>query len=228
MSRKVRPRQAELPFPNTWGGPRKNAGRKPKGEEAGVRHAPREDVNGREPAHVTVKLRRGLPSLRTLEVDRVLRGAFEKGCDRFGFRLVHYSVQQDHIHLLVEAEDGKALARGMQGLLIRVAKALNKLWQHAGSVFADRFHSRLLRTAREVRNALVYLLTNARKHRQELAQVLDRFASGPWFDGWRETLRIRGMDGVRRPVALARTWLVTTGWRRWGLISVYAAPASRT
>jgi len=93
---------------------------------------------------------------------------------------------------------------------------------------AELGHSRLLRTAREVRNALVYLLTNARKHRQELAQVLDRFASGPWFDGWRETLRIRGMDGVRRPVALARTWLLTTGWRRWGLISVYAAPATRT
>jgi REP element-mobilizing transposase RayT len=223
---KPRLRQAEFVFPNTWGGPREGSGRKPKGEEAGVRHRSREPVSGREPAHVTVKLQKGLPSLRTLDVDRVLRRSFEKGCDRFGFRLVHYSVQSDHIHLLVEAEDGRALARGMQGLLIRVAKALNKLWQHAGSVFADRFHSRLLKTSREVKNALVYLLANARKHRHKLAQVLDRFASGPWFDGWRETLRIRGLDGVPRPVALARTWLLRTGWRRWGLISVYATPAN--
>ena len=219
-------RQAEFAFPKTWGGQRDGAGRKPNGEKAGVPHAPRERVNGHEPAHVTVKLRKGLPALRTLETDRVLRGAFEKGCDRFGFRLIHYSVQQDHIHMLVEAEDGRALARGMQGLLVRVAKALNRLWKHAGSVFNDRFHSRLLKTPREVKNALGYLLLNARKHRQKLAQVLDRFASGPWFDGWQETLRIRGLDGVPRPVALARTWLVRIGWRRHGLISVHATPAN--
>ena len=227
MSRaKTGPRQTEFAFRNTWGGLRDRAGRKPNGDRAGVRHARREQVNGREPAHVTVKLRGGMPSLRTMEVDGVLRGAFEKGCERFGFRLVHYSVQQDHIHMLVEAEDGKALARGMQGLLIRVAKALNKLWGHAGSVFADRFHSRLLKTAREVKNALVYLLGNARKHRRVMSQVLDRFASGMWFDGWKEAVNVRGLEGVARPVALARTWLVRVGWRRWGLVSVHAAPAS--
>ena len=153
MGRKeVGPVQGVLPFPNTWGGPERGGGRKPK-EGAGVRHLPREAVNGREPAHVTVKLRGGLPSLRTMDTDRVLRGAFEKGCERFGFRLVHYSVQRDHIHMLVEAEDGRALARGMQGLLVRVAKALNKLWRRVGSVFADRFHSRLLKTPSEVKNA---------------------------------------------------------------------------
>jgi len=197
---------------------REGAGRKPKGDRAGVSHRQREAVASRHPVHVTVRRREGLPSCRTKGSYAALRAAFAAGCDRFGFRLAHYSVQGNHLHFIVEAKDRAALSRGMQGLLIRVAKALNRVWGRRGSVFADRYHDHVLKTPREVRNALNYVLANAHNHGQRLAQGIDHFASGWWFDGWRGKHTIKGLEGVERPVATPRTWLLTTGWRRHGLI----------
>jgi hypothetical protein len=110
-----------------------------------------------------------------------------------------------------------------------VAKRLNKLWSRRGKVFADRYHDRILETPREVRNALNYVMHNARKHAAQgrvLAGVLkplDTFTSAPWFDGFRETITGRGIETIPRPVAVARTWLLTTGWRRHGLLSAATA-----
>ncbi|MFQ5505224.1 MAG: transposase [Planctomycetota bacterium] len=163
----------------------------------------------------------------------MLRGAFAAGSERFGFRLVQYSVQNDYLHLIVEGKDRRALSRGMQGLLIRVAKALNRLWGRRGTVFSDRYHDRILRTPREVRNVLRYVLQNTLRHwvqrygaprRKGIKPWLDPFASGCWFDGWKERLRLRGLEGVACPVAVARTWLLTEGWRRHGLISLEEQP----
>ena len=166
-----------------------------------------------------------MPTLRNRRVYAALRSAFAAGCDRFGFRLTHYSVQRDHIHMICEAKGRRALARGVQGLLIRVAKALNRLWGRKGSVFGDRYHDRVLRNPKEVRSCLAYVLNNARKHGLRLAQAVDVFASGWWFDGWREELRARGVPAVC-PVASARTWLLCVGWRRRGLIPVSEVPGS--
>ena len=215
--------QGQLPF-RSRGGVRPGAGRKPTGERAGVSHRARAKLAARFPVHVTVRVVAGLPRLRSRRVYAALRAAFAAGCDRFGFRLTQYSVQRDHIHMIVEAKDGRALARGMQGLLIRVAKALNRLWGRKGSVFGDRYHDRVLRTPREVRSALGYVLNNARKHGLRLAQGMDFFASGCWFDGWREKFRIRGVPDAPPPLAAARTWLLTLGWRRHGLIRLDEVP----
>src|SRR5436190_18402869 len=155
--------RGNLPF-RQHGGARPGAGRKPKGERAGVSHARRAGLAARFPVHVTAKLSRGLPRLRQRAEYAALRAAFAAGCNRFGFRLVHYAVLDDHLHFLVEAGDRKSLTRGLRGLLIRVAKALNKLWSRHGRVFADRFHDRILTTPREVRNAIQYVLKNAYKH----------------------------------------------------------------
>ena len=222
--KRVRTVNGVLPF-KTWGGARPGAGRKPKGEKAGVRHATRAALASRYPAHVTVKLRRGLPRLRRAREYAVLRGAFAAGCERSGFRLVHYAVLNDHLHLLVEGSGREAVVRGLQGLLIRVAKALNKLWGRKGSVFGDRYHDRVLKTPREVRLAIRYVLTNSFKHYPQLgsarsAEPMDMFTSGPWFDGWREEVNVLGIEAEVRPVAAARTWLLGTGWRRLGLLSL--------
>ena len=206
-----------MPF-RSWGGVRKGAGRTPVGKEAGVSHRPREALASRFPVHVTVCRREGLPSCRTKGAYAALRKAFAAGCDRFGFRLAHYSVQGNHLHFIVEAKDRAALSRGMQGLLIRVAKALNRVWGRRGSVFADRYHDHVLRTPREVRNALNYVLANARNHGRRLVQGIDHYASGWWFAGWREKPTMKGLEGIERPVATARTWLLNEGWRRHGLI----------
>src|SRR5207247_1292169 len=105
--------------------------------------------------------------------------------DEHGLRIVHFAIQSNHVHLLVEARDARSLSRGMQGLLVRIARNSNRAWKRKGSVFADRYHSRALRTPREVRNALVYVLQNSRKHGCHIAGV-DPFTSGRDFDGWKK------------------------------------------
>ena len=186
-------------------------------------HRARVSLASRHPVFVTVQLQRGLPNLRQRPEYRVLRAAFAAGAERFGFRLVHYSVMGNHMHLLVEAKDRRALTRGMQGLMIRVARALNKLWGRRGRVFADRYHDKVLKSPRHVRNVLAYVLHNARKHRVRL-KSLDTYSSAAWFDGWRENVNVRGLENVTRPVADARTWLLSIGWRRHRLISAFETP----
>ncbi len=170
---------------------------------------------------ITTRLVDGLPNLRRERTIALLRGALAAGADRFGFRLVEYSIQTNHLHFVAEGEDARPIARGMQGLLVRVAKALNRHWSRRGKVLVDRYHARILSTPREVRNALVYVLQNARKHSAQLTGV-DACSSGPWFQGWLDRIA-RGPS----PIASARSWLLAQGWRRAGLISVNEAPELR-
>jgi REP element-mobilizing transposase RayT len=188
------------------------------------------------PAHVTVRLRKDLPSLRLGKLVRALERTFASGCERQGFRLVHYSLQGNHAHLIVEAHDRDALGRGMRAIGIRLARAVNRIAGRKGSVLADRYHLRLLPTPREVRSALRYVLLNARRHaaaaRAKLAGVvrLDPASSARWFDGWKrekleEVVREGPSAGLARPaVARARTWLLTVGWRRYGLLDPADVP----
>ncbi len=189
-------------------------------------HRPRADFRERFPLHVTLRLRSGLPSLRRAVPYRVLRGAFASGGERLGFRVTEYSVQSNHVHLLVEGSDRVRIARGLQGLCIRIARRLNKLWMRRGSVFADRYHDVVLRTPRQVRHALVYVLQNGRKHGARFARV-DPYSSGPWFRGWRHPPPRPTAGGAwqaRDPTAAARTWLLTLGWRRHGRLAWSESP----
>ncbi len=213
--------QGRLPFKQR-GGARPGAGRKPVGDRAGVPHRSRSRYASRFPSHLTIRLQAGLRSLRTTAVHTLLRRCFADGSDRFGFRLVHYSIQGNHLHFLVEARDREAMARGMQGLLIRIAKGLNRHWGRRGGVFADRYHDRVLRTPREVRHALCYVFHNARRHGLRIEGGLDAYCSGWWFDGWRDAGRPTAVQ--QRPTAAARTWLLRAGWRRHRLIRLDEAP----
>jgi REP-associated tyrosine transposase len=206
-----------------WGGKRRGAGRKPKGEVALVSHAKRARLCPRHPVHVTVKLRTGLPSLRRKENHRALLDAFGAATGRFGMGVVHYSVQSNHVHLLVEAEDGRSLSRGMQGLCVRIARSLNRLWKRRGKVFADRYHAHVLQTPREVRNALRYLFHNTAHHGVRFLDGFDPFTSAEHFDGWKSPRRLsaESTSSALREVgflARARTWLLSVGWRRHGLL----------
>ena len=148
----------------TWGGARKNAGRprvRPKGY---MHHRRRPVLKARFPVIVTWKMKPEVWNLRSRRCFTALARAFWDGANRFGFRLVHYSVQGNHMHLLVEAKDERVLSRGMCGLGVRVAKALNRVMQRHGKVLLDRYHARILKTPTEVQKAREYLLTNARKH----------------------------------------------------------------
>ncbi len=217
-------RQGLLQFPLEWGGRRKRAGRKPTGDRSRVSHKKKPALKMGCPLHITIRLAPGLPSLRRKATYKILREVFVAAKERFGFRLVHYSVMGNHCHLIVEANDRRALTRGMSGLTIRMARALNKLWRRRGKIFADSFHEHLLETPREVRNALGYVLNNARRHNYRV-HVLDYYASGPWFDGWSIDIEIIGSGALWSiPVTAARSWLLTTGWRRAGRLHTDEIP----
>jgi REP element-mobilizing transposase RayT len=215
----ARRRQLELVF-RTWGGRRHGAGRKPTaGRRSLVPHRRRASHDTRCPAHATLRVRAGLPSLRGGRLFAALRNAIASASGA-RFRVLHFSVQADHLHVVVEADGTTALARGLQGLAIRVAKAVNRVLGRRGTVWADRYHARTLATPREVRNALVYVLQNWRKHIPG-ARGVDARSSAGWFDGWRSTVT---RPAGRCPVAVARTWLARIGWRRHGPIDIGEAP----
>jgi len=169
---------------------------------------------------------------------RSVSAALADARDRFGFRLVHFSVQRDHLHLLVEAQNRRALGRGMQGLAIRVAKAVNRRLGRRGKVFGDRYHARALRTPRETRLALRYVLLNLRKHADGVARMpagfVDGRSSARWFEGWN---RPRALCFVAEaaarnsapPTVPPRTWLLRMGWRRAGpMLDPDEHPAGRS
>jgi hypothetical protein len=160
---------------------------------------------------------------------REIERTFATGCVRPGFRLVHYSLQGNHAHLIVEAQDRETLGRGMMAIGARLARAVNRVAKRTGPVLADRYHSRMLPTPRECHRALRYVLLNARRHAAKAGAAilkrarLDPASSARWFDGWKrkehpETERARGTPPDKPPVARARTWLLTVGWRRYGLL----------
>ena len=173
----------------------------------------------RHPAHVTLRARHVLPSLREDRLFAALHRGLALG-SRGGLRILEFSVQRDHLHLIVEAEDGGALSRGVQGLAIRLAKAVNRALGRRGHVWEDRYHVRALSTPREVRNALVYVLQNWRKHMPGV-RGFDPCSSAVWFRGWRSAIPT---EAARSPVVAARTWLAAVGWRRLGLIGDHEAP----
>jgi REP element-mobilizing transposase RayT len=203
--------QLALPTPARWGGARAGAGRKLVAAWPSPPHRPRAPHVARWPVHVTLRARDGIPSLRSTRVFASLRASLSAS-HKSAFRVVHFSVQSDHVHLVVEGDAPVALVRGVQGLAGRCAKAVNRGAARRGRVWRSRYHSHALRTPTEARRGLVYVLLNFRKHLRASPGV-DPRSSGPWFGGWRSPVPTP-RDGV--PVAAPRTWLATVGWRRAG------------
>ena len=157
-----------------------------------VPHEIRPEVQGA--IHVVWRIRRGLPRLRTPRGLRRLEGAFRKGKERDGFALVQYSIQEDHLHLIVEVEDRRKLSRGLQALGIRLAKSLNSFWHRKrGNVFAERYFAAAAKSVRQMWRTIRYVINNGRKHGSwRIEGRPDPYSSGPWFGYWRER-------SIRRP-----------------------------
>jgi putative transposase len=167
-ARTRRMRQQELYF-RSWGGRRAGAGR-PRGTRRRVPHLPRPEFAARLPQHVTIRMLPSVWNMRTRRCFTALQRAMWQGSSKaFGFRLVHFGVMGNHIHMLVEAHGKAALSRGMQGLNIRIAKALNRVMRRHGQVLSDHYHAHACKTPSETINARVYMLTNAHKHYGERA-----------------------------------------------------------
>jgi putative transposase len=195
-------RQLALDLPK-WGGARKGAGRPrtrphPGLNGPGVPHVKRTGFAARNPVHVTMRVVPGVGYLRSQGRAKEIEAALREAAERYGVRIVHYSIQGNHLHLLVEAEGERALSRAMQGLAIRVARRLNRRARRSGTVFADRYHAHTLRSRREVANAVRYVLSNYRHHTREHLPAR-----------WDDPCATR----EDAPLAAPRTWLLRVGWR---------------
>jgi len=211
------------------GGPRIGAGR-PRGRRSVVYHVRRDPLPAECPVHVTLRVRAGMGSLRTHTFVRVLKASLREARDRA--RVTHFSVQRDHLHLILEAASKQALGSAMKSIAARVARAVNRVFRRRGAALLGRYHVRALRTPREVRNALSYVLLNVRKHWAQKTGApppvkIDEASSGAWFNGW--SRRLQPLSSREPPcVAPPRTWLLRVGWRRHGLIDPAEVPGRRS
>lgn len=223
---------------STWGGYRPGSGRRPKGDVSGVSHHSRRAITASHPVQVVMNTKPELGSLRKKQVHGAIRESLYQSLhrgpaqgsqrgpvtshDASAFRICHYSVQTHSIRFIIEARDREALSRGMQGLNVRIAKALNRLWSRNGSVFSDRYDVKILETGEEVRDSLRFVLNGARtdaRAARKLAGKLDPYSSASYFDGWYGQVS-NGADrnGGLRPVAEPRTALLKRAWRKHGLL----------
>jgi REP element-mobilizing transposase RayT len=193
-----------------------------RGTDCGQQHAKRWPVSPQTPVHVTVRVRRRLPNLRKPLCRRAILDAFDAGKNRFGFRLIEFSIQSNHLHLICEAGDRPQFVRGIQGLLVRIAKALNKLWGRKGKVFERRYHDRIIWTSRQARRTLAYVLGNGRKHRVwRNPHKPDPCSSGPWFRGWKEQI---DAPPPAPPTVTSKTFFLKRTWSDWGELSLTETP----
>ncbi|MGZ3456776.1 MAG: transposase [Polyangiales bacterium] len=192
----------------------KRRGRPPK-KGSGMSHRARPPVSPDRPHHVTVRMRRGTWNLRSQRSFARIRKALVGVRSRGTFRVVHYSVQGNHGHLIVEGENRRALSNGMRALLIRMAKQLNREMDARGSRFEDRYHETVLGSPTQVRNALKYVLGNHAHHVR--GAVVDPYSSGPWFTSWSEGVAMpRWLPCASPPTSPPESWLLKSGWKKAG------------
>ena len=173
---------------------------------------------GAHPVHLTMRVAKGLPSFRRKDLFAVVRDALV--ATRGDFRVLEFSVQENHLHLIVEAGTRRSLMAGAKGLAVRIAQVINKALGRSGQVWGDRYHTHEVRNPHEHRNALVYVLMNARKHHRSTPR-LDPCSSAPWFEGFRDHA-----PTTPSPLPRPRTWLASQGWRGHGLLSTTETPRS--
>jgi REP element-mobilizing transposase RayT len=225
--RRHQQRQLDLDLP-THGGARRGVGRRPRGDRAGVSHSTRPIVTAHRPVHITFRARDHVWNLRSHRCFRVVAHALATARDSSPLRVVHFSVQGNHLHLVCEAPSADALAAGLKGLSVRIARGLNRLMGRRGAVFADRYHAHVLKTPEEVQRALTYVLGNFASHARRRGERMPAGWVDPYSsaglpdarqDGTAWLWRHAAPDVTARP----RSWLLRTaagretrGTSTWG------------
>jgi REP element-mobilizing transposase RayT len=221
-----------LPKPKrkpTHGGRRLGAGRPPRGPRSSERHKKRATIKRTWPVHVVARALPSVGRLRTKANFAAIRESLTgmmisddaQEDTALRFRVIHVSIQGSHLHFIVEAHDQYALARGMQSLLRSIARRINRHRGTTGSsVFGDRYFAVALRSPRQVRNTLAYVLNNWRHHNEDRRRPsnVDPYSTGWQFDGWQQRVDDAfafelptGYEPL--PVWLPRTWLLRVGWK---------------
>ena len=220
----------------TWGGFREGAGRKQVNERKSEPHRTRPVVTRHDAAHVVLRSAPELARLRRADAYKIIHKAMQVVLRRSDFRIVHTSIQANHVHLLVEAESQHALACGVQAFAISAARRLNQAEAQVrgkarrGPAFPDRYHIKVIKNPRQARNELSYVLNNWRRHKEDRSPAirhwrLDKYSSAISFTGWLERSNWPfPADYDPLPVCRPTTWLLREGWKLHGPISIYERP----
>ena len=212
-------------------------GRTPQGAKSSERHEKRLALKPSQPVHITLRVARDVGKLRKRHLYLAIRRAMVTTFHRQNFRIVHVSIQATHVHLLVEADDRMALARGMQGFQISAARHINAAVtedrdgkRRRGCVFVDRYHADIITSRRRARHCLAYVLNNWRHHGEDqlaatTGLVIDPFSTGTSFAGWRGRTEVDWPSSYQPlPVWEPKTWLLRDGWKLYGLIDPTEVP----
>lgn len=215
-----KPKQLEMNGLAGWGGKRKGAGR--KNRSGTLNHLKRQRVNPKAPIHVTMKLREGLPNIQCPEMHEKFKSGLRKA-KALGLRVIHYTVERNHIHMMIECSNNSSLSRGMKSLGASFGRAIRAFAGGKGPVFKERFHMRVVKTPMEVRNVIAYVLTNTSKH-HKMAPGPTPYSSGMYFSEWKKLLGRRAGPVLREFVPITtdlpeflcepKSWLAREGWRK--------------
>ena len=154
-------------YQGSWGGRRPGSGRK-RLHSKGVAHRTREKVNHRLPLHINFKFKTHIKNKFCL---KLLKRAIMNARSH-GLKVIHFSLQSNHIHLLIESESNEILTRGMRSLTVTFAKGLSR-----GRVQLERYHLHVLKSVKEARNAALYVLFNQQKHEKGTYSKVDGYSS---------------------------------------------------
>jgi REP element-mobilizing transposase RayT len=253
----ARPRKRHVQQPlvfRTWGGKRKRAGRPQVNEHKSQPHRTRRGLAPNQAILVTLRVAQSVRRMRRRDAYRAVRKAMLVVLARTDFRIVHLSIQANHVHLIVEADSKVALARGMQAFQISAARRLNAVdldgagRARRGSVFPDRYHEEIVTTPTHARHALSYVLNNWRRHKEDRVPatkrwVLDPYSTARSFIGWIERVQLiergdedRWITGALSslpddfeplPTGAAQSWLLREGWKLGGDLSALEQPGPR-
>ena len=223
--------------PRTWGGIRAGAGRKRIKNRRDPEHVARPYWPASVPSHVVLRTVDDVPRLRVLAIYLAIRAAMLLTLRRGAFRIVHMSIQHNHLHLIVEAVTREAMTRGMQGFAIAAARGINRACGRTGKVFAFRYHATPITTPQQARNTLSYVFNNWRKHGEDRGNAnararsakIDPYSTAIWFGGWKGMTEHFDVPAGFEPLpaANAMTWVLTVGWERYGRIGFYERPGPR-
>ena len=227
-----RAEQLDLDFrPHKRGGKREGAGRKKTGRCSDAAHRTRPRVRKYDVQHVVLRTRKDVPRLRRGKTYQAIRRALQRTLGETAFRVVHTSIQRNHLHFLIEADHAQALSHGMRSLAITAARAINRVLGRRGKVFAYRYHATAISSPRQMRNALSYVLNTWRRHDEDESSeaahraTLDPYSTAIHFRGWREAEQFAIPAGYEPlPSAAPETWLLRVGWERHGRISAFDVP----
>ena len=216
----------------TWGGKRAGAGRPQVNERKSQPHRVRPSITPKQVAHVSLRVAPDVRRLRRRDAYACVRRAMTVVLRRTDFRICHASIQANHVHLLVEASDKTALAKGMHAFQVSAARKLNAVEGRRGQMFADRYDAEIISTPRQTRHALAYVINNWRRHKEDRAPyarswLLDPYSSAVSFQGWAGHRFDVPETHEPLPISRPQGWLLAEGWKIHGLIRVGEVPGRR-